>query len=227
MRKWMQLLVMLAIVALPFALTSCDDDEPWGYYHPDYPDGGYDRDDELEDMVSLLCNEWYGDMYYTYTDDGKGDSNGHRVTETYKVSMKFFQYGNSKNTYAGQGIEVDTNERGDTQTLIFSWWIDTKRGDIYVKYTDSKTIFKMDALSKEYGYYLGWEAACNAFTFYGYLMGQSNDDVIYIDLERVTTEAKPNVGAESLLVPSRAFGKAENNVASQLRVNAIPRLHKR
>ena len=48
----------------------------------------------------------------------------------------------------------------------------------------------MDAASTDYGYHLGWETSRNAYTFFGYLVGQSNDDEIYIDLERVETPRK-------------------------------------
>lgn len=229
-RRLSQLLALLALLAVPFALTSCDDDDPWdpdGPYWPgDRPDDNGSQS-EADQMVAMLCNRWQGNMYYTYTDDNSGQGSNKRVTEVYTVDMAFFRYENSSDRYAGQGVEVDRNEAGDVQPLNFTWWIDTQRGDLYIKYTESKTIFRMDASSSDHGFHLGWEKERNAYTFFGYLDGQSNDDEIYIDLERVSTEAKANVGVESSSATGLFFGRATENMASTLRPHAIPRLHMR
>lgn len=226
MKKLSQLFLLLAVLAVPFTMTSCDDDDPWhdGPYWPNDRPGQGDSQDDADQMVATLCNRWQGDMYYTYTD---GTGAKRRVTEVYEVEMNFFRYENSSERYAGQGVEVDKNESGDTQVLNFTWWIDTQRGDIYVKYTDSKTVFRMDASSEDHGFHLGWEKERNAYTFFGYLEGQSNDDEIYIDLERVSTDAKAALGVDAQPQSTFSFGRAAENRASQLRVNAIPRLHRR
>ena len=160
----------MALLAVPFALTSCDDDD---WYYDDYWNGYYPDNDnngsEADQMVAVLSGRWQGDMVYTYTDDNAKPGEKKRVSEKYAVEMTFYRSEDAKDRYAGQGVEVDRNDQGDTQALNFTWWIDTRNGDIYVKYTDSNTIFRMDAASTDYGYHLGWETSRNADTFFGYL----------------------------------------------------------
>ena len=158
-RKLSQLLALMALLAVPFALTSCDDDD---WYYDDYWNGYYPDDDnngsEADQMVAVLSGRWQGDMVYTYTDDNAKPGEKKRVSEKYAVEMTFYRSEDAKDRYAGQGVEVDRNDQGDTQALNFTWWIDTRNGDIYIKYTDSNTIFRMDAASTDYGYHLGQAA---------------------------------------------------------------------
>lgn len=206
-RKLSQLLGLMALLAVPFALTSCDDDD---WYYDDYWNGYYPDDDnngsEADQMVAVLSGRWQGDMVYTYTDDNAKPGEKKRVSEKYAVEMTFYRSENAKDRYAGQGVEVDRNDQGDTQALNFTWWIDTRNGDIYIKYTDSNTIFRMDAASTDYGYHLGWETSRNAYTFFGYLVGQSNDDEIYIDLERVEIPRKAKAATETTPLGTQSFG---------------------
>lgn len=210
-RKLSQLLALMALLAVPFALTSCDDDD---WYYDDYWNGYYPDNDnngsEADQMVAVLSGRWQGDMVYTYTytDDNAKPGEKKRVSEKYAVEMTFYRSEDAKDRYAGQGVEVDRNEQGDTQALNFTWWIDTRNGDIYVKYTDSNTIFRMDAASTDYGYHLGWETSRNAYTFFGYLVGQSNDDEIYIDLERVEIPRKAKAATETTPLGTQSFGSS-------------------
>jgi hypothetical protein len=197
MKKISSYLAMMLLATMPFAFTSCDDD-PWDgpdehYWYDDYDNyswnNNYNNEYDSQNNTLLaeaqtLCGEWQGSMKYQYTEDGT------RKTAEFNVNMMFYQYGTSNNSLSGNGVEIDTT--GDqSQTLKFSWYIDEKTGDIYVKYTDSKNVYVMDATSKNYGFHLGAESGQNVDTFWGYMIGTNTDDVIYIDLERVnTTSAK-------------------------------------
>lgn len=228
--KLSQLLVILALLAFPFVLTSCDDDDPWHYGDDPWSWGGSGGDDNgntADQMVSILSGRWQGNMMYTYTDESVRPGQPNRVTEKYAVEMTFYRREDDRERYAGQGVEVDRNEQGDTQALSFTWWIDTQNGDIYLKYSDSNSIFRMDAISTNRGYHLGWETSRNTYTFYGYLIGQSNDDEIYIDLERAEVPRKVLSEANTLSLGALSFGKAIENDASKLSVNAISRIHRR
>lgn len=225
-----QLLVILALLAFPFVLTSCDDDAPWHYADDPWYWGGSGGDDNgntADQMVSLLSGRWQGNMMYTYTSENARPGQANRVTEKYAVDMTFYRSEDERERYAGQGVEVDRNEQGDTQVLNFTWWIDTQNGDIYLKYSDSNSIFRMDATSTNRGYHLGWEISRNAYTFYGYLIGQSNDDEIYIDLERADGPRKVLLGVDTQSKGALSFGKAIENDASKLSVNVISRIHRR
>lgn len=86
-RKLSQLLGLMALLAVPFALTSCDDDD---WYYDDYWNGYYPDDDnngsEPDQMVAVLSGRWQGDMVYTYTDDNAkpGEKNGCRRNMRWK-----------------------------------------------------------------------------------------------------------------------------------------------
>lgn len=149
------------------------------------------------------------------------------MSEKYAVEMTFYRSENAKDRYAGQGVEVDRNDQGDTQALNFTWWIDTRNGDIYIKYTDSNTIFRMDAASTDYGYHLGWETSRNAYTFFGYLVGQSNDDEIYIDLERVETPRKAKVATETTPLGTQSFGSTVNRWTPTWTLTSSKGFHRR
>lgn len=123
-RKLSQLLALMALLAVPFALTSCDDDD---WYYDDYWNGYYPDNDnngsEADQMVAVLSGRWQGDMVYTYTDDNAKPGEKKRVSEKYAVEMTFYRSEDAKDRYAGQGVEVDRNEQGDTQALNFTWWM--------------------------------------------------------------------------------------------------------
>lgn len=223
-----QLLAMMALMVLPFVVTGCDDEGPWcdgnNYWPDEYPNNGCNDADQ---MVAVLIGRWKGDMVYTYTADNAQPGSPNRVSEKYKVEMTFYRRETANEDYAGQGVEVDKNEQGDTQALNFVWWIDTKNGDIYVKYTDSNTIFRMDANSSEHGYHLGWESERNAYTFFGYLVGQSNDDEIYIDLERADSQWKAKPFATTTWSNVLNFGTLSDRIELSLPVTTSLGFHRR
>ena len=91
-RKLSQLLGLMALLAVPFALTSCDDDD---WYYDDYWNGYYPDNDnngsEADQMVAVLSGRWQGDMVYTYTDDNAKPGEKKRVSEKYAVEMTFYR----------------------------------------------------------------------------------------------------------------------------------------
>ena len=144
--------------------------------------------------------------------------------------MKFFQYETSKNSLSGHGTEVDTGADGSTQTLDFSWSVD-KNGDIYIKYTKSGTIFRMDAHSSQKGFHLGYEKAKGYDTFYGYGVSTNTTDEFYIDLARQATNnakgrmMKSRTATED--VTCRVFGKAVRNSGPAYSAKAVSGLRER
>ena len=231
MKKMKNLMMLLvAMAAMTFAFTSCDDEpwdrpgdwnDPYGWYD-DYgnsswnnnywnqgENGGQQNDTQAQ-MVQTLCGEWEGDMDYSYL----ASDNTSRTTENYHAVMKFFQYNQNSSSYSGEGIETDylKDSEGNvledqSQTLEFSWYIETN-GDIYIKYKKSGATFVMDCGSSQAGFHLGAESGKNADTFYGYMIGTGSvkGDVIYIDLERTndTGNAKATRSAGS----AKSFGNA-------------------
>ena len=144
--------------------------------------------------------------------------------------MKFFQYESSKNSLSGHGTEVDTANDGSTQTLDFSWYID-KNGDIYIKYTKSGTIFRMDAKSNQKGFHLGYESQKGYDTFYGYGVSTNTTDEFYIDLARqATNNAKAKIlkaYTTTNNIGNYVFGNATRNYNSLNSAKAIDGLRAR
>lgn len=194
MRNITKLLAVAAIVAVPFAFTSCDDDdwyydhwygydEPWWY---GYHDGGWGYDDNggsndnsgttLADEAQVLNGEWSGQMIYTNGDDGTKDQ--------FYANMTFVQ--NSTDAIRGTGTEYDyylnsDGSVGESQTLRFTWYIDDN-GDIYVKYSSGST-FVMDISASQHGFYIDEQKGL----FQGYMIGTNNNDLIQFDFTRVTS----------------------------------------
>ena len=102
----------------------------------------------LVEEAQTLTGEWAGGMTIEYTDDNTKQ----RMRNSFHANMKFFQYNSSANSLQGNGVEVDTDAQGNTQTLAFSWNIDNN-GDIYIKYTNSGTIFRLDMKSTNEGFH--------------------------------------------------------------------------
>lgn len=172
MKKCIQILALAALVALPFAMTSCDDDH-WfngpdhfgGYDDGGYPggggydDGGGNSGNTLYDMAQVLCNTWTGTVQLH--EDGQDYQ--------FYANMEFYQNGTNTRSLSGSGIETDyaTNESGETesQTLKFTWYIDQTTGDIYITYTESNTQYALDYSATQRGFYL------SDTNFYGYMLG--------------------------------------------------------
>lgn len=210
MKKITRILTVLAVAALPFAFTSCDDDYdywygdtyPWWYnYHEDGGrwDYGDNNDDNpgttLVDEAQVLNGEWNGTMVYT------NGSNG--TTDQFYATMTFVQ--NNSNAIKGTGTEYDYYRNddgsvGNSQTLHFSWYIDNN-GDIYVKY-DSGSTFVMDMNASQHGFYL--DEATGIFR--GYMIGTNNSDLIQFDFTRQTSGAKGSKGLKAVSPKTTTFG---------------------
>lgn len=210
MKKITRILTVLAVAALPFAFTSCDDDYdywygdtyPWWYnYHED--DGRWDYGDNnddnpgntLVDEAQVLNGEWNGTMAYTNGSDG--------TTNQFYATMTFVQ--NNSNAIKGTGTEYDYYRNadgsvGNSQTLHFSWYIDNN-GDIYVKY-DSGSTFVMDMNASQHGFYL--DEATGIFR--GYMIGTNNSDLIQFDFTRQTSGAKGSKGLKAVSPKTTTFG---------------------
>jgi hypothetical protein len=210
MKKITRILTVLAVAALPFAFTSCDDDYdywygdtyPWWYnYHED--DGRWDYGDNnddnpgntLVDEAQVLNGEWNGTMVYT------NGSNG--TTDQFYATMTFVQ--NNSNAIKGTGTEYDYYRNADgsvanSQTLHFSWYIDNN-GDIYVKY-DSGSTFVMDMNASQHGFYLDEARG----VFQGYMIGTNNSDLIQFDFTRQTSGAKSSKGQKAVSPKTTTFG---------------------
>jgi hypothetical protein len=213
MKKIFTFVAAALLMAAPALFTSCDDDPYW--YDGDgpmvNPNGGNDNDDSYAyDEAEVLQGEWDGTMVYINGDNGQRSS--------FYANMTFVR--NNSDAIKGTGTEIDytldSNGKIDHQNdpLKFNWNIDEQTGDIYIKYTntDNKSTFVMDASASQYGFSLNE----NAGSFSGYMLGTSNNDMIYIDLKRVqnreaksltrATTSTPRFFGSSTVTPV-AFGK--------------------
>ena len=210
MKKITRILTVLAVAALPFAFTSCDDDYdywygdtyPWWYnYHED--GGRWDYGDNNDDNpgntlvyeAQVLNGEWNGTMAYTNGNDG--------TTDQFYATMTFVQ--NNSNAIKGTGTEYDYYRNddgsvGNSQTLHFTWYIDNN-GDIYVKY-DSGSTFVMDMNASQHGFYLDEARG----VFQGYMIGTNNSDLIHFDFTRQTSGAKSSKGQKAVSPKTTTFG---------------------
>jgi hypothetical protein len=182
-------MAMIAIAMVPFTMISCGD--PWyyddPYYHnhygpgyddygPEYNDNRYDEPyyDNNADMLAeaqCLRGHWQGTMVDEFTND-----KGQRQQVQYDADIEFDQY--NSNSLSGRGREIDV-AGSESQELVFTWFVDAQTGNIHIKY-DGGSIVVIDANSKDLGFYL------DDNQFYGYMVGQNIDDVIYFDLARYT-----------------------------------------
>lgn len=212
MKKITKYLMVMAVAAMPFAFTSCDDDDYWydddyGYWPGYYDDGDY-YDDEatVYDEADVLAGEWSGTMEY-YNSSEK---------QTYTYDADFIFTKNSNNAAKGTGVEIDNayDEKGelvDTQTLQFNWEIDNNY-NIYITYASGNS-FGTDINSRNRGFYLSDEEG----SFKGYFLGENTDDYMYFDFQRVNSKAKANTRAAGKTV-KKAFGNSyiEKPVAEKL-----------
>lgn len=190
-------MVLAAIAAIPFAFTSCDDDDywydddPWWYTYDDgryywndnyYNRGGDDnQDNSLLAEAQTLAGEWDGTMIYTSSSDN--------TTSQFYANMTFVQ--NNYNSTKGTGTEIDytldnNNNVNDSQTLKFTWYI-ADNGDIYVRYSSGST-FVLDIDASQHGFTL------NDTQFLGYMIGSNSNDLIQFNFTRQVNKAKAAFG---------------------------------
>ena len=177
---------------------------------------------KLVEEAQTLTGEWAGDMTIEYTDN----KTGQRLSSSFHANMKFFQYNSSVNSIQGNGVEVDTDAQGNTQTLAFSWNVDNN-GDIYIKYTNSGTIFRLDMKSTNEGFHLGYEQAKGYDTFFGTARSTNTTDVMSFNLAR---QKPANAKAENALTRASSkasFGSAKTNDYAKNSAGAVNGLRER
>lgn len=186
------------------------------------------RQDQNEQLSRLaqeaqtLTGEWAGDMTNEYTDDNTGQ----RKRSSFHANMKFFQYRSSANSLQGNGVEIDTDARGNTQTLDFSWKV-LDNGSIEIKYSKSKTIFILDANSVNDSFHLGYDESKGYDTFFGVARSTNTTDVLRFDLAR---QRPANAKAENALTrasSTASFGSAKENDYEKTTAGAVNGLRKR
>ncbi len=177
---------------------------------------------KLVEEAQTLTGEWDGNMTLEYTDDATHQ----RKRNSFRANMKFFQYKSSANSLQGNGVEVDTDAQGNTQTLAFSWRV-LDNGNIEIKYSKSGTIFILDANAANDGFHLGYESAKGYDTFYGTARSTNTTDVMRFDLAR---QRPANAKAQNALTRASSkasFGSAKENDYAQKTVGAVNGLHER
>ena len=176
----------------------------------------------LVEEAQTLTGEWAGDMTIEYTDN----KTGQRLSSSFHANMKFFQYNSSANSLQGNGVEVDSDAQGNTQTLAFSWNVDNN-GDIYIKYTNSGTIFRLDMKSTNEGFHLGYEQAKGYDTFFGTARSTNTTDVMSFNLARQRPANAKTENALTRASSKASFGSAKANDYAKNSAGAVNGLRKR
>lgn len=172
--------------------------------------------------AQTLTGEWEGDMTIEYTDDNTHQ----RMRTSFSANMKFFQYKSSSNSLQGNGVEVDTDASGNQQTLAFSWNVDSN-GDIYIKYTKSGTIFRLNLNSTTEGFHLGYEQAKGYDTFYGTARSTNTTDVMSFDLARQKPASAKASNSLTRASKQASFGAAKENDYAKNSTGAVSGLRER
>ena len=113
-----------------------------------------------------------------------------------------------------------------TQTLAFSWNVDNN-GDIYIKYTNSGTIFRLDMKSTNEGFHLGYEQAKGYDTFFGTARSTNTTDVMRFDLARQRPANAKAANAFTRASSKASFGSAKENDYAKKSAGAVNGLHER
>lgn len=240
MKKMKKILMLMAVAVTSFTFTACDDD-PWddGHYwhddygwYDDYNHGGWGWDQggwnqgaqgssnrDLLEEAQTLVGDWNGNVQLSeLASDGNSRNN-----YQFDTNMIFYQDKNNSNSLSGNGIEIDyaTDGSDDQQTLKFSWYIDNN-GDIYIKYASGAT-YVMDAKPSQYGFHLGPEQGKRYDTFFGYMIGigMAKGDIIYIDLERNSSNGAR--ASRSSTSSGSSFGKGASRTPIQGTVKGLPK----
>ena len=239
MKKMKKILMLMAVAVTSLTFTACDDD-PWDddYWHDDYywyddynhggwgwDQGGWNQgaqgssDRELLKEAHTLVGDWYGNVQLSELSSDGNSRNNYQ----FEANMIFYQDKNNSNSLSGNGIEIDyaTDGSDDQQTLKFSWYIDNNR-DIYIKYASGAT-YVMDAKSSQYGFQLGPEQGKRYDTFFGYMIGigMAKGDIIYIDLERNSSNGAR--ASRSSTSSGSSFGKGASRTPIQGTVKSLPK----
>ena len=172
--------------------------------------------------AQTLTGEWDGNMTVEYTDDATHQ----RKSNSFRANMKFFQYNSSANSLQGNGVEVDTDAQGNTQTLAFSWRV-LDNGNIEIKYSKSGTIFNLDINATKDGFHLGYDKTKGYDTFYGVARSTNTTDVMRFDLARQRPASAKAQNALTRASSKASFGAAKTNDYAKNSAGAVNGLHER
>ena len=172
--------------------------------------------------AQTLTGEWDGNMTLEYTDD----TTHQRKRNSFRANMKFFQYNSSANSLQGNGVEVDTDAQGNTQTLAFSWRV-LDNGNIEIKYSKTGTIFNLDINATNDGFHLGYDKTKGYDTFYGVARSTNTTDVMRFDLARQRPASAKAQNALTRASSKASFGAAKTNDYTKNSAGAVNGLHER
>ena len=172
--------------------------------------------------AQTLTGEWDGNMTLEYTDD----TTHQRKRNSFRANMKFFQYNSSANSLQGNGVEVDTDAQGNTQTLAFSWKV-LDNGNIEIKYTKTGTIFNLDINATNDGFHLGYDETKGYDTFYGVARSTNTTDVMRFDLARQRPASAKAQNALTRASSKASFGAAKANDYAKNSAGAVNGLRER
>lgn len=172
--------------------------------------------------AQTLTGEWDGNMTLEYTDD----TTHQRKRNSFRANMKFFQYNSSTNSLQGNGVEVDTDAQGNTQTLAFSWKV-LDNGNIEIKYTKTGTIFNLDINATNDGFHLGYDKTKGYDTFYGVARSTNTTDVMRFDLARQRPASAKAQNALTRASSKASFGSAKANDYAKNSAGAVNGLRER
>ena len=172
--------------------------------------------------AQTLTGEWDGNMTLEYTDD----TTHQRKRNSFRANMKFFQYKSSANSLQGNGVEVDTDAQGNTQTLAFSWKV-LDNGNIEIKYTKTGTIFNLDINATNDGFHLGYDKTKGYDTFYGVARSTNTTDVMRFDLARQRPASAKAQNALTRASSKASFGSAKANDYAKNSAGAVNGLRER
>ena len=177
---------------------------------------------KLVEEAQTLTGEWDGNMTVEYTDDATHQ----RKSNSFRANMKFFQYKSSANSLQGNGVEVDTDAQGNTQTLAFSWKV-LDNGNIEIKYTKTGTIFNLDINATNDGFHLGYDKTKGYDTFYGVARSTNTTDVMRFDLARQRPASAKAQNALTRASSKASFGSAKVNDYAKNSAGAVNGLRER
>lgn len=172
--------------------------------------------------AQTLTGEWDGNMTLEYTDD----TTHQRKRNSFRANMKFFQYNSSTDSRQGNGVEVDTDAQGNTQTLAFSWRV-LDNGNIEIKYTKTGTIFNLDINATNDGFHLGYDKTKGYDTFYGIARSTNTTDVMRFDLARQRPASAKAQNALTRASSKASFGSAKANDYAKNSAGAVNGLRER
>ena len=192
----MKIIMLFVIAATTTLFSSCDSgNDNWYNDNNNQNTDNNISDNTLNVLANTLRGHWEGKMIYEYTE------NGTRKQATFDAQMEFDQY--DATSISGRGVEVDISGT-ETQERKFSWYIDSKTGDIYVTY---------DATKKQYVITFGnsnIQSYLDTKSFHGTMKGVNNDEYIDFDFGRYTY-AKGYTPTFSRAAMTRAMGAVVEN----------------